>query len=86
MRTQPEIDAVLTDVRAKLYIARQATGLALEVPPGGYDQHDGWLSVIVTPIGTGVRAYEYVEALGDVERAIRADGHQQVVLVPAMGD
>ncbi len=86
MRSQSEIDAILHEVQAKLDTNGRATGLALKVPPGGYDEHDGWLSVIVAPVQAGVRAYDYVLAIGSVERDLRASGHQQVLLVPAMAD
>jgi hypothetical protein len=33
-----------------------------------------------------MRAYQYLEALGEIEDELRKDGLKQVVIVPAIGD
>jgi hypothetical protein len=86
MRTQAEVDAIIREVRTRLEDRRQATGMDLHVPPDGYVQDDDWLSVIVTPVAPGMRAYQYVEALGELERELRNRGVDHVLLVPAMAD
>jgi hypothetical protein len=86
MRTQAEIDAILTEVRARLDTKRRATGVDLRVPQDGYLQNDDWLNVIVTPTAQGMRAYEYVDALSDLEKELRDNGIEHVLLVPALAD
>ena len=87
MRTQAQIDAVIQDIRSRLDARREANGMALHVPPGGYEQHEDWLSVIVRPDQQGaVRAYDYVEALHEIDREMRGCGIDHVVLVPAIVD
>ena len=87
MRTQAEIDGILAQIRERLAARQQATGIALTIPPGGYVQEgDDWLSVIVAPNGNGMRAYEYVDALSQLERELRDKGLEKVVLVPVIAD
>lgn len=86
MRSQHEIDAILRDVQARLDAKRGPTGIALRVPRDGYVEDDSWLNVVVTPLDRGVRASQYVEALGEVERELRAAGVGDVLLVPALAE
>ena len=86
MRSQAEIDAVIRDVRSRLDSKRNSTGLNLEVPPDGYVQDDDWLSVIVTPALPGMGAYQYIEMLGELERELKNNGVEHVLLVPAITD
>ena len=84
MRTQTEIDAILADVQARFDARRQVTGLDLRVPQQGYQDVEDWLSIIVTPVDESVRVYDYVQALGEVQRELRANGVKHVILVPAL--
>lgn len=47
---------------------------------------DGWLTVVVVPTQTGIRASDYAERMSEVERNLRAHGYDEVVLVPALED
>ncbi len=62
------------------------TGVGLHVPPGGYVQDDDWLSIVVAPDTEGMRAYQYVDALGEIEDELRQGGMEKIVIVPAIGD
>lgn len=84
MRNQAEIDAILQNVQQKLVTKKNATGLALRVPAGGYVQNDDWLSIIVEPETAGMRAFQYVDALGEIEDELRDGGLEKVVIVPAI--
>ena len=86
MRTQQQIDAVLNRVQSLLDDQKRTTGVDLRVPPDGFVDDDPWLSVLVTPAGSGVRASQYVESLDDVEKALRRAGVDHVLLVPALVD
>jgi len=50
----------------------------------GQNLDDTWLTVVVEPTGPGIRASEYAEFMSQVERELRADGFDEVVLVPAL--
>ncbi len=86
MRNQAEIDTIVKDVQSRLDAKGKITGVELSVPPGGYVEDDTWLNIIVTPASNGVRAYQYVEALSEVEQELRDSGVDHVLLVPAMAD
>lgn len=86
MRTQAEIDAILQRIRTHLDARRSATGMELRVPSKGYVQDDPWLTVIVEPAVAGMRAYQFVDALSDLEKELRDDGVDNVFLVPAIPD
>jgi hypothetical protein len=86
MRTKAEIEAILKDVRARLDAKRRATGVDLRVPQDGYLEDDGWLNVIVSPGAEGVRAFQYVDLLSEVEKELRNTGLDKVLLVPAGAD
>ena len=86
MRTVAEIEGVIRQTRAELDEARRAGGMALHIPTDGYQQDGDWLNILVVPDQEGVRAYQYVDALGQLERRLRAAGVQCVLLVPAIED
>jgi hypothetical protein len=86
MRTQADIDAILRDVRAKLDSRKQTGGPDLYIPPDGYSQDDDWLTLLVSPGVPGIQAYQYVQALSELNRELRANGVEHVLLVPAFAD
>lgn len=86
MRTHAEIDTIVRDIQSKLNARHLAGGPDLRIPPDGFSEEDDWLNVIVEPAGPGVRAYQYVQTLGDVERELHADGMRHVLLLPAVAD
>ena len=86
MRTRQEIQNILKDVQQRLDVKKNQTGVALHVPQDGYVEEDDWLNIIVAPDKPGVRAHQYVEALGEIERELQASGLKQVLLVPALAE
>ena len=84
MRTAIEVDKIIADVQRRLDIKSKELDYMLRVPSKGYVNVDDWLSIIVSPDRPGMRASVYVEALGDVEDGMRADGITHVALVPAV--
>lgn len=86
MRTSAEINTIVHDIQMKLDARHRAGGPNLRVPPDGFMEEDDWLNVIVEPIAAGIGAYQYVQALGEVEQELRAEGMQHVLLVPALAD
>ncbi len=83
MRNQAEIDSILNDVRARLNDRKLKTGVDLLVQKDGYLIDDDWLNIIVSPATAGIHAYQYVEALSEVEGELRQHGIEKVLLVPA---
>lgn len=86
MKTPQQIAQILGDVRKHLEERKASFGFELKVPPDGYLLDDDWMTVLVVPASGAVRASQYVEALGEVEDDLRAEGHHDVLLVPALVD
>jgi hypothetical protein len=59
-------------------------GIHLKVTGDKLD--DDWLYIVVVPSKPGVRASEYANFMSKIERELRADGHDNVLLVPALDD
>jgi len=47
---------------------------------------DDWLYIVVVPSKPGVRASEYANFMSRIERELRAQGADNVLLVPALED
>lgn len=60
----------------------QAKGVHLELSEHHFD--DGWLYLVVTPKKVGERASQHAHAMTAIERTLRAEGYEQVLLVPAV--
>jgi hypothetical protein len=86
MRSQQDIDNIIQEVQTKLDAYQKRTGISLRVPKDGYIQDDPWLNVVVTPTSPGVRAHQYVDALEELEKELRKNGHKDVLLVPALAN
>lgn len=84
--TEDQIQSVLDTIRDHLKTRSATSDVPLKVEKGAYRQDDEWLVVVVSPARKGIRAYDYVEALGEVEKELRAEGIEHVILVPAMAD
>jgi hypothetical protein len=84
--TDDQVHAIVNDIQERLNTKKLFRGVALHVPEGGYRQDDDWLVVVVAPEKPGIRAYDYVEVLGEVERELKESGVRNVILVPEMAD
>jgi hypothetical protein len=83
---QERVDALLSNIQHRLDVHSSANNIGLEVVQDAYRQDDDWLVVVVAPTKEGIRAYDYVKVLGDVEKDLRQSGIANVLLVPAMAD
>lgn len=81
-----ELSSILRKVQDKLTAREKESGVSLAVSPEASRQQDDWLYVVVAPAKEGIRAYDYVSALGEVERELRREGIDHVLLVPAIAD
>lgn len=79
MPTEQQVKPIIDEITRHIQSAHkplQITGSRLD---------DTWLTVIVTS-EPGMRASEYAEFMSEVERDLRRQGYDEVVLVPAYAD
>lgn len=81
MPTEQQIPAVTRRVQ-ELIAAAQARAVHLRLT--GYRFDDGWLYLIVEPTRPGERASQHAHFMTETERALQAEGYDQVMLVPAV--
>jgi hypothetical protein len=63
----------------------QPAAFRLTVLTEGARQDEGWWYIVVRPDRSGVRSYDYSEALSLVEEEIRDEENVNVLLVPSLG-
>lgn len=69
--------------RTKQLLKRaRADGIHLDLAAYRFD--DGWLYLVVTPTKKGERASEHAHRMTEIERTLRKEGYEQVLLVPAV--
>jgi hypothetical protein len=83
MPTMEQTSAIVDKVRTRL-IDGEREGINLKVAGDKLD--DGWLYIVVVPSKPGVRASEYANFMSKIERELRAQGDDNVLLVPALED
>jgi len=81
--TQQQAIDIVNKVKSRLAEA-EAQGIHLHVIDHKLD--DDWLSITVVPSRPGVRASEYANYMSKIERELRAEGDDNVILVPALQD
>jgi hypothetical protein len=84
--TVPDVAELLKEAQSLLDAKCKRQKFRLKIPADGYRVDDDWITIVVSPTGTGLRAYDYVEILSAVEKELRARGHEHVLLVPALAD
>jgi hypothetical protein len=52
----------------------------------GEKLEDDWLSIVVVPTRPGIRASDHAQIMSKIERELRAQGDDNVLLVPALED
>ncbi len=62
----------------------ESKGVHLKVSRSKLD--DDWLSIVVVPSRPGVRALDYANVMSQIERELREQGDDNVLLVPALED
>ncbi len=83
MPTMDQTSAIVDKARRRLADGERE-GIHLKVTGDKLD--DDWLYIVVVPSKPGVRASEYANFMSKIERELRADGHDNVLLVPALDD
>ena len=83
MPTTQQITDIVEKVRNRL-AEGERDGIHLKMVSEKFD--DDWLYIVVVPSRPGVRASEYANFMSKIERELRAQGEDQVLLVPALDD
>jgi hypothetical protein len=83
MPTAERTSAIVDKVRRRL-MDGEHEGIHLRVD--GEKLDDEWLYIVVVPSKAGVRASEYANFMSRVERELREQGDDKVLLVPALQD
>jgi hypothetical protein len=81
--TQQEATDIVNKVKNRLAAAAEE-GVYLEVSGSKLD--GDWLYIVVVPSRAGVRASDYANYMSRIERELRAEGEDNVLLVPALED
>ena len=62
----------------------EGEGVHLKVANSKLD--DDWLYIVVVPSKSGVRASDHADLMSRIERELREQGEDKVLLVPALED
>ena len=81
MIDEAQIPAIAARARA-LLAAGQQRGIRMELVDHQLD--DGWLYLIVAPTEPGGDAVDDATFMTEVERTLRREGHDQVLLIPSL--
>jgi hypothetical protein len=83
MPTAAEVPGIVAEVARRLQAA-VAQGVPLKV--SGERLDDDWLYVVVTPTRPGVRASDHASTMSRIERELKQQGTDKVLLVPTIED
>ena len=83
MPTTQQVPGIVEKVRHSLADAER-DGIYLKV--SGKKLEDDWLSIVVVPTRPGIRASDHAQIMSKIERELRAQGDDNVLLVPALED
>jgi hypothetical protein len=83
MPTTAQVQEIVDKVRRRLAEAEDQ-GVHLEVADERLE--DDWLYIVVVPTRPGIRASEHARTMSQIERELRQQGHDNVLLVPALED
>lgn len=84
--SQTNTEDLVARANALLKEHTKGRGFSLTVSEGSVQVDDGWIYLVVTPTSAGVRAYDYVEVMSAVEKALRDENFGNVLCVPAVPD
>lgn len=83
MPTTQQVQEIVDKVRKRLADAER-DGVYLKVAEERLE--DDWLYIVVVPTRPGVRASEHARLMSQIERELRQEGDDNVLLVPALED
>ena len=83
MPTVQQIEPVVVKVE-QLLAEAETHGVYLQIANSKYE--DDWLFIVVVPSRPGVRASDHADLMSKIERQLRADGDNHILLVPVLED
>ncbi len=81
MPAEKDKQTIIARVKQLLADAR-AEGIHLKLAADRFD--DEWLYLVVTPAQKGERASQHAHLMTRIERKLRSEGYEQVLLVPTV--
>jgi len=81
MPTTEQVTDIVAKVQKRLADAERE-GIYLKL--ASESLADGWLYIVVVPAKPGVRASDYARLMSQIERELREQGDERVLLVPAL--
>ena len=85
MPTQEQVPQIIHAVQQRLSEAARR-GVHLAVRQEDSRLEDDWLYVTIMPTQEGERASDYAALMSEIEKELREQGTDHVLLVPAMAD
>lgn len=83
MPTTQHVQEIVEKVEQRLV---QAEGQGVHLKVQGHRLDDEWLYIVVVPTRPGVRASDHARLMSQIERELRTQGADNVLLVPALED
>ena len=83
MPTEAQVPGIVEAVRSKLVDAAKRD-VRLQVASHRLD--DDWLYVVVTPTQPGERASDHARLMSEIEKDLRGEGIDHLLLVPTLGE
>jgi hypothetical protein len=81
--TAAQVPKIVAEVKRRLNeVAKE--GVRLQVVSDKLE--DGWLYVVVTPSQPGQRASDHARVMSQIEREMRKEGTDRLLLVPTLED
>lgn len=81
MPTKEQVPAIVAEVRRRLD-DMEKQGVYLKIVSDKLD--DGWLYVVVMPSRPGMRASDHARIMSQIEREMRKQGTDRLLLVPTL--
>ena len=86
MLTPEQVPEIIAAVQQRLREAAARGGVHLSVSEKDSTFEDDWLYVCVTPDAKGESASDYANLMSDIEKELRKEGTEHVLLVPAIAE
>jgi hypothetical protein len=83
MPTQAQVPGIVSEVQKRL---KQAAKQGIHLKVASEKLEDNWLYVVVTPSQAGERASDHARIMSQIERELRKQGNDRVLLVPTLED
>lgn len=86
MPTQDQVPRIIDELQKRLEEASKRRPVHLKVRAEESNLEDEWLYVCVAPTVDGERASDYANLMAEIEKGLRAEGSENVLLGPIVND